>query len=196
MWADELHAAVTRLRDAGAQDILVRGALRQATFFLVGAQLAQVTGRTVSYVQHGILWSSSTQRVAVPPPDVTRAELGTGDDLAIAIGIAVDPTAAVTNYLRDSPLRIAELVVLMPQGGAHDQTVAGPGEAVAYAQTLRNAVRLELERRPASQIHLFLAGPGGLALLLGHRWNRLAPTTIYEHLGPGRGYAPAFTVNA
>jgi hypothetical protein len=74
----------------------------------------------------------------------------------------------------------------MPAEGAHDQSVAGAGQAVAYAQALRNAVRAHLESEPSDRVHLFLAGPGGLALLLGHRWNCVAPTTVYEHLGPGK----------
>lgn len=58
-------------------------------------------------------------------------------------------------------------------------------------------VRSELARHPHPQrIHLFLAGPGGLALLLGHRWNRTRENVVYEHLGAGRGYTPAFTVDA
>ncbi|WP_158264265.1 SAVED domain-containing protein [Amycolatopsis sp. CA-126428] len=194
--ARDLNDAVNRLKSAGAQDILVRGALRQATFFLAGAQLAHVTGKTVSYVQQGALWSSNTPRKPVPPPAVTRVPVDAGTDLAVAIGIAVDPTAAVTQYLRDTAIPVGELVVFLPTDGAHDQAVGGPGEAVAYVQEIRNSIRLELERRPAERIHLYLAGPGGLALLLGHRWNRLAPTTVYEHLGPGRGYAPAFVVEA
>jgi CBASS immunity sensor of nucleotide second messenger signals len=80
----------------------------------------------------------------------------------------------------------------MPSEGAHNQSVAGPGQAVAYAQALRNAVRAQLETAPSDPVHLFLAGPGGLALLLGHRWNRVAPITVYEDLGPGRGYVEAF----
>jgi hypothetical protein len=35
----------------------------------------------------------------------------------------------------------------------------------------------------------------GLALLLGHRWNRIAPTTVYEDLA-ALGYEAAFTVSA
>jgi hypothetical protein len=194
--AQDLNSAVNRLKSAGAHDILVRGALRQATFFLAGAQLAHVTGKTVSYVQQGVLWSSNASRKPVAPPVVSRVPLDAGTDLAVAIGIAVDPTAAVTQYLRDSAIPVAELVVFLPQDGAHDQAVRVPGEAVAYAQEIRNAVRLELERHSSERIHLYLAGPGGLALLLGHRWNRLAPTTVYEHLGPGRGYAAAFKVEA
>ncbi|MEU8633242.1 SAVED domain-containing protein [Amycolatopsis sp. NPDC048633] len=194
--ACDLSNAVSRLKAFGAQDILVRGALRQATFFLAGAQLAHVTGKTVSYVQQGVLWSSNTPRTPVPPSDVTRTTIGAGNGLAVAIGIAVDPTVAVTQHLRSQSIAVAELVVFLPKDGAHDQAVNSPGAAVAYAQEIRNSIRLELECRPAERIHLYLAGPGGLALLLGHRWNRLAPTTVYEHLGPGRGYVPAFVVEA
>jgi SMODS-associated and fused to various effectors sensor domain len=194
--AGDLSNAVSRLKAADAQDVLVRGALRQATFFLTGALLAHVTGKTVSYVQQGVLWSSNASRTPVPPPSVARITIGAGNDLAIAIGIAVDPTVAVTQYLRNHSIPVAELAVFLPKEGAHDQAVSGPGAAVAYAQEIRNAIRLELEHRPAERLHLYLAGPGGLALLLGHRWNRLAPTTVYEHLGPGRGYTPAFNVEA
>jgi hypothetical protein len=35
----------------------------------------------------------------------------------------------------------------------------------------------------------------GLALLLGHRWNRVAPTTVYEDLS-ALGYEAAFTISA
>ena len=33
------------------------------------------------------------------------------------------------------------------------------------------------------RVHLFLDDPDGLALLIGHRWNRVAPTVVYEDLG-------------
>jgi hypothetical protein len=35
----------------------------------------------------------------------------------------------------------------------------------------------------------------GLALLLGHRWNRIAPTVVYEDLA-ALGYEAAFRVSA
>ncbi|GAA1307304.1 hypothetical protein Psi02_46420 [Planotetraspora silvatica] len=122
--------------------------------------------------------------------------LGAGDELAVSVGIAVDPTPAVTRFTNSASLPIQTLLTLMPAEGAHDQSVAGPGQAVAYAQALRNAVREQLEMTPADHVHLFLAGPGGLALLRGHRWNRVAPTVVDEDLGPGRGYVAAFAVAA
>ncbi|WP_406381362.1 hypothetical protein OHU25_51375 [Streptomyces sp. NBC_00117] len=36
----------------------------------------------------------------------------------------------------------------------------------------------------------------GLAVLLGHRWNRLRPTVMYEDVRTAQGYEPAFTVEA
>lgn len=193
--ATELRSVARRLESAGWRHILVRGAMRQATFFLVGASLPAVRGVHLSYVQNGQLWSTDATRVPVPQPVVRRTGVGNGTDLAIAVGLAVDPGDAVERYVRAESLPVGDVVTLIPAEGAHDQVVRDAGEAVAYAQTLRDKVRAELERNPsAEQVHLFLAGPGGLALFLGHRWNRVRETTVYEHLGVGMGYTPAFTI--
>ncbi|MGW9083916.1 hypothetical protein [Streptomyces yangpuensis] len=36
----------------------------------------------------------------------------------------------------------------------------------------------------------------GLALVLGHRWNRLRPAVVYEDVGTAHVYEPAFFVHA
>jgi hypothetical protein len=192
----DIDRAVTQLTTAGLRNIVLRGAMRQATFFTIGARLAQVTGTTLTYVQHHTPWPSNAQRVPIAAPETRSIPVGLGDDLAVTIGVAVDPTDAVSQWITATALPVRNLLTLLPIDGAHDQSVAGPGEAIAYAQVLRNAVRAELERASANRVHLFLAGPGGLALLLGHRWNRVAPTAVYEDLGPGRGYVQAFIVDA
>lgn len=170
--------------------------MRQATFFTVGARFAQVSGTTITYLQNGAAWASNASHVPVPAPSNATTTIGAGEELAVAIGMSVDPTTAVTRYVTDANLPIDRVLTLLPAEGAHDQSVAGPGEAVAYAQALRNAIRQDLESNPAARVHLFLAGPGGLALLLGHRWNRVVPTAVYEDLGTGHGYVPAFEVDA
>ncbi len=83
--------------------------------------------------------------------------------------------------------------MLSPPGGPRDNAVAGPLEACALAYGLREAARQTARGHP--RLHLFLAGPMGLSLLLGHRWNRVAPTTVYEDIA-ALGYEPAFTVSA
>jgi SMODS-associated and fused to various effectors sensor domain len=44
-----------------------------------------------------------------------------------------------------------------------------------------------------TKVHLFLATPAGLALLLGHLWDRMPDTQTYEDLA-SRGYQPAFLI--
>ena len=193
----ELTEAAATLESQGWTSTLVRGAMRQATFFRVGAALPAVRQHTLRYLQGCQLWSTDAPKTPVAAPKVQRLPLGLGSDLAVAVGIATDPTPAIVEYLGRETIPVSELVTIKPADGADDQAVAEAGEAVAYAQQVRDLVRQQLDRHATvERIHLFLAGPGGLALLLGHRWNRIRPTVVYEHLGAGRGYTPAFIIDA
>jgi hypothetical protein len=183
----DLTSAAATLENAGWRSTLVRGALRQATFFRVGTVLPAVRNHTLRYIQGSQPWSTDIPKAPIAAPQTPSTSIGIGTDLAVAIGVAVNPTTAVLAYIRDAQLPIHHLLTILPAAGADDQAVASAGQAVAYAQTIRDLVREDLESHPdAGRIHLFLAGPGGLALLLGHRWNRTRPTIVYEHLGPAR----------
>jgi hypothetical protein len=193
---DLIDAAVA-LENDGWRSVLVRGALRQATFFRVGTVLPATRGHTLRYKQGKQLWSTDAPKAPIAAPQAPLTTVSAGTDLAVAVGVAVDPTTAVLGYIQAAALPIDHLLTILPAQGADDQAVASAGQAVTYAQKIRDLVRGDLERHPDTQrIHLFLAGPGGLALLLGHRWNRTRPTVVYEHLGPGHGYTPAFFANA
>jgi hypothetical protein len=194
---NDLMGAATTLENVGWKSTLVRGAMRQATFFRVGTVLPAVRNHALRYVQGSQLWSTDTPKAPIALPQTSSTYIGAGADLAVAVGVSVNPTTAVLTYVRDAELSVDHLLTVLPAAGADDQAVASAGQAVAYAQTIRDLVREDLESyADAAFIHLFLAGPGGLALLLGHRWNRARPTIVYEHLGPGRGYTPAFTADA
>jgi hypothetical protein len=190
----DLTDAARTLESDGWTSTLVRGAMRQATFFRVGTVLPAVRQHTLRYVQGPQLWSTDAPTSPINEPLVHRTPLDLGGDIAVAVGVAVDPTEEVVAYLRAAGVPAHHLLTTTPNGGADDQAIPRAGHAVAYAQHIRCLVRGELCRHPDVQrIHLFLAGPGGLALLLGHRWNRTRQTVVYEHLGVGRGYLPAFT---
>jgi hypothetical protein len=185
----DLTDATAALENDGWRSTFVRGALRQATFFRIGTALPTVRNHTLQYKQGSQLWSTDAPKAPIAAPQTLRTPFEAGVDLAVAVGVAVNPTTAVAKYIRAAELPVDHLLTIQPADGAHDQAVSNAGQAVAYAQKIRDLVREELEHHPGSErIHLFLAGPGGLALLLGHRWNRTRPTIIYEHLGPGRGY--------
>lgn len=193
----DIRSTAASLEADGWTSTLVRGAMRQATFFRVGIALPRTRQHELHYVQGDQSWSTDAAKPQLMAPTVTTYELGRGSDIAVAVGLSLDPSAEVRSYLTAQNAPVRRLITITPSGGADDQSVASAGHAVAYAEQIRNAARAAVaESEACDRVHLFLAGPGGLALLLGHRWNRTAPTQVYEHVGPGRGYTPAFLVNA
>jgi hypothetical protein len=34
-----------------------------------------------------------------------------------------------------------------------------------------------------------------LSLMIGHLWNRMPETQLYDDLGPGKGYTPTFRIS-
>lgn len=127
------------------------------------------------------------------PVAAERHEVGQGNELAVAVEVATGIHEDVLAHLRAARAPVGTLLVLRPPDGARDKAVAGARGANGLAVSLRDAVRREA--RSAPRVHLFLAVPMGLALLLGHRWNRVAPTTVYEDLASD-GYEAAFEVSA
>lgn len=197
-WAEmatDLAATVAAIEDGGVRSVVVRGAMRQATAFKVGSALPQTRNFELAIKQRQQTWSTSDDKRTVAIR--TRAHsVQAGTDLAVALGISVDPTEEVARYIADESIAVADLLVISPEAGENDDVVASGGHCVALAERVRNEIRSTISRYPQSaQIHLYLAGPLGFALLLGHRWNRMSPTVVYEHRGRSLGYQPAFTVD-
>lgn len=194
----EIKQAAERLRGHDITRVVVRGAMRLPTWFAAGAAFRDVRGFEVAALQHGQAWSSE-DLASPPPPDTMRAtnsHVGQGPDLALAVGIAADPTDEVRDYVSAVHLPVKKVTSILPQEGPNSAAVSSSAAAASVAVNVRDAVRRALRDFDAEHIHLFLATPGVLALLLGHRWNSLRSTTIYEHLGPGRSYEPTFQINA
>ena len=193
-WQDlqhEIESIPSQL--GGAKQIAVSGSMRLAVAFEVGATLRMVTGVDLAVVQRGELWESDATFSACRTPDVGEVELDQGPEIAIAVEVSTPIAADVEMFVRQAQLPVKRMVVIRPPGGPRDNSVAGAEDAVALAVGIRDAVRHAA--RDHGRVHLFLACPMGLALMLGHRWNRVAPTVVYEDLA-SLGYEAAFIVSA
>jgi hypothetical protein len=188
----DLRAAIAQLRTRGCQRVLVRGALRLPAWFTVGNECAGVTGMTVACRQSGQLWASDEPAAGNSQLTTRETPIEQGDDVAVALAITTDLTEEVRDFLRATSLPIRTIATITQAAGSSDQAVTGPAHAVALAQAIRDEVRRLARAVSAPRVHLFMACPGGLALLVGHRWNRVPTTHLYEDLGAGRGYTPAF----
>lgn len=118
--------------------------------------------------------------------------VGTGSDLALTIAISADATPEVTAFLRGSDDVGTHLTIALSPGPDR-HAIASSAAAAAAAIALRDSVRRIVRERGARKLHLFLAMPGGLSLLLGHFWDRMPPTQTYEDLVTG-GYERAFLI--
>ena len=190
---DDIDQAAERLRSIGVRRVVVRGAMRLPTWFAAGAAFRHVRGFEAAGIQNGKIWSSDDLGGSVQV-DIKTCDVDRGREAAIAVGIAADPTSAVRDHIAATELPVGSLTTILPGGGPNPASIPDSPTAAAVAVAARDAVRDLLEDTPVAHIHLFLATPGALALLLGHRWNALRPTTVYEHLGTGVGYAPTFQI--
>jgi hypothetical protein len=174
--------------------VAVTGSLRQATAFALGATLRMVTNIDLAVAQRDQLWTSNDDYDRPIEPAVIEHEVGQGTEIALAVEVATQLTDDVLAYLHEAKLPVAKLVVLQPLAGPKDRSIPDTAFANAFAVGIRDQARRSV--RGHARLHLFLAGPMGLAMLLGHRWNRVAPTVVYEEVLTDTQYEPAFTVSA
>lgn len=171
--------------------VLVTGFMRQAVGFLVGAEMRMVRGYTIAIKQRAQLWTSETP---VGPVELVSEEIavGNGTDLAVIVQIAYEGASDAAAWIRASGLPVSSIhVVSTPVVGA--TAIVSGSNAHSIAAAVRDFVRSRLGG--AERIHLFLIGPLGLSVLLGHHWSRMRPTTVYEHLR-GSEYEEAFRIDA
>ncbi|MFG3151505.1 SAVED domain-containing protein [Streptomyces sp. NPDC048219] len=192
---DDIEAAPARL--PGRTNISVSGSIRLAPAFLTGTVFRMVTGTDLAILQRGDLWSTCDTYDTECDPTVEKYDVGQGEDLAVGINVTVkaqDFTQDVLEYIEEQNIPASRLLILTPPAGPKDRSVLDSAAANALAVGIRNALRRPTRTTP--RIHLFLACPMGLALLLGHRWNRLRPTVVYEDVSAAHMYEPAFFIHA
>ncbi len=173
--------------------LLLTGTMRQATGFKAGTVFRRVLGYEVGIRQGEQLWSSDVTTAAQMPTHHPR-DLGHGGDPALVVSVTTDATDAVVNWIERAGVTVGTVHTAMPEAGqVGPWSVPDAETASALAIGIRDLARQIAA--PTGTLHLFLAGPLGLAVLLGHHWNRVMPTVVYEHLGTTE-YVEAFRVSA
>jgi len=190
----EFRRAARALRSQDRTRVEVKGYMRLPTWFAVGAELAKTAGFAVSSVKDGEEWSSVGEVCRVGA-ECDVAELGPGGDLAVGIALASDPSEDALRYVRGQLAGVGRYACIRPAGGAGNRAVRGAAEARGWAFGARDSIRRLCGHGPG-RVHLFMSVPDGVALLLGHLWNRMPSTQLYEDLGPGRGYSPSYLIPA
>lgn len=182
-----LEAAGQRLRAAGQLHIHVAGNMRLPMWFGAGCALRDVLGFRVATTQRGEIWSS--QHVGTRPDlRIENIKLSDGPGAAVVLSIAADAKRQALDHARK--LGVGHAVLIELANGPGNTAVPDGPSGAATAEAIRNIVR-DLDDE---ELHLLMAAPAGLALLLGHRWNRISPTVVYEHTRAG--YVRTYRIDA
>jgi len=187
-----LADAVRTLEAYGPRRVHVTGSMRLPLWFAVGRELPDVRQWTLSLDQHGQEWHTSPAE-DVRPRTLAEIEMGQGTDLALGVALTHDPTADVQAYLHETAVPVAALLTLGPVGAPGHQSVPSGQWAAGWARAARDLARNAARIHRSGRVHLFIAAPQAIALMLGHHWNLMPPTTVYEHRPPG--YFPAIDLD-
>ena len=196
-FAPELQAAERSIDARGYREIRLAGDFRLATSIFAGATFSDTRGYQLLIAGRSgdRTWTGDFASYG-PVKEVgvvcERVDVGHGSELALAIAITGDPRTAVLKHIATTNLPIGELAVLsvstLGTGAlADDDTVRG------WVAEAREQLR-QLSEQGHDRWHVFFYGPRTAAVLLGHSWNRMPPTQLWDDLGPARGYTRAFVI--
>ena len=156
-------------------------AVALGTTFLATRRLS-IAWQQVSPKRGPQLWSLAASRETsaffcnILPADPS------GDDLALIVSVtsSVDPAFAA---LRPSLPKFRGLVVVA-KSGDYPHDIATAGQAVDVVQLILEGLRrARADLQPRGTVHLFLAVPAGLAMMIGQVLNTFGPVQTYEHIG-------------
>jgi hypothetical protein len=189
----KLSAARRELAAFATRRVHIEAHMRLSMYFAVGCTFPDVAGWVLSIKQRNELWTTNADREPVYVTVRNDERLGSGPDLAVAVALTGDPFHDVRAFLTSSDSQVGRLLSLSIPNGPGSDSVPGPGWAAAWVRAARERIRTTVAETRPSRIHLFLCAPAGLALFLGHDWNLLPTTCVYEHVG-GASYTPTMTL--
>lgn len=184
LWATVIlpsfNAAARTLASYRVRNVHVAGSLRHPMWFAAGRALPEVKKWVVSLDQVGAEWRTDAQPEDVTPRTLASIDINAGGDLAFAVGLTGDPTEDVERCIRANSLPVGRLLVIGPEGKPARDSVPSDAWAMGWTRAARDVIRKEAASTNARLIHLFMLCPAGIALMLGHQWNVMPDTTIYE----------------
>ena len=193
---EELSARIQT--DAPGRSILASGLLSIPAAIALGYNFMAPKGVEISWEQVTPSRGRQEWGLADTPEDSgfqvnAQAADVAGDDLAVLVSVNTDVTEAVSaSRNRLPPFRA--YVHIKPNDDLHGARLQTSGQAVDVAlRTIENVRKARHSYSVRGRVHLFMAVPAGLAMLVGQLLNTLGQVQTYEHIPQGATghYVPA-----
>jgi hypothetical protein len=175
----EQHAPGRRIVAEGL--CVLPAAVALGSTFLTTRRLS-LSWRQISPKRPPELWSLNER----PEPAGFTAQIRngsvSGDGIALLVSVASNVEPAFAASRPQLPAFRGMVVVTRPGNYPHD--IEKPGQAVDIVRVIGEELRQARDTlQPRGTLHLFLAVPAGLAVLIGQTLNTFGPIQTYEHVG-------------
>jgi hypothetical protein len=176
-WQDQLlrplGLTAAWAKSLGITRVGLSGQFRISLALGIGWAFRAATGFELEIPTRDALWTTD-QRPAhgdTVPMAVSDANELSHDHLAVAVGVLRDPVPGILAS-GNTPEMILSL--------HFDQPIADGVMAQLAVRQIKTAISAAVNRLQPKGIDLYFAGPAALAVALGHRWNALPSTRVYE----------------
>jgi hypothetical protein len=130
-------------------------------------------------------WRSDT--VPTQPYEIVTEEVegaAEGTDVVLGLNIRGNGRQDMMKYVENAgPLPRQYVFISPPSQGA--QSISGAGDAVAFAQAVREHLGRVLKKHDARKTRLFFYGPFALAIFLGQQLTSVGEVQLFEYQDPG-----------
>ncbi len=205
-WDDSLLPALRTVSDtlvhaAPGREVEASGFCSIPAATALGVAFLSIRPTRISWVQRtegrdgGVqpqTWSLAAGRAASGFTAECRPGDVGGSDLAVLVSVADDVRADFAACAGSLPRMRAILEVARPGAARHQ--LADSAQATDIALIVRDGIRAaRQEFRSLQRIHLFMAVPAGLAMMIGQLLNTLGPVQTYERISEATAqpYQPA-----
>lgn len=187
-WCDELAGPLSATADwarvQGISRIKLSGLYRLSTGFVLGRSFRSAFGFELDVSAKGDIWATdahATDHGTAIQWRVRHPDRLFGNRLIVAVGIVRDP---VPDVMKHWNLNAGEGLLCVT---CHHAITSGL-EAQIAVKTVKAAVVEAVAKLRPSEIDLCYVGPAAFSVVLGHRWNALPPTQVYEFVPSDGSY--------
>ena len=172
-------------RNASNREVIASGLASLPAATALGYHFMATRGIGIAWEQvfpdrNSQLWSLAATRQRSGHEVLTTAGQTAADDLAVMVSVNADVEGAVAASIETTgPFRAYVHI----KSQERQNFLVTPGEAIDVAQlTIESAREARHKFGIRGKVHLFMAVPAGLAMLIGQLLNTLVPVQTYEHI--------------
>ncbi len=195
-WQEMLFPALRQVKDALSATAVSRSIhmtvqARLPTAFVLGFHFPSAAHLTLLLEGRHGTWSTAAAPAETPQlRQHTFEEKGDSQVAVVEVAISRHTTSAVARSLSSLGLSFGHQVQFITLGEPSDDSVKDGAQAVAMVRQISSELKRLYDRESVTHIHLFLACPAVLAVMLGHYLNALGAITLYHYMEEQGRYAP------